>query len=332
MTGKTKTVKEDTTTAAQSSLQTKSAMMSGILAAMASMDNDQMMKWFPDAMELAGQTPNAAASNQASIRMKGGVVKEDVLALFEGDSLTEDAKEKFLTLIEHAVSVQTTIAKTILEEEAETLLEDRVVALQEAMEAKVDQYVTYAAEQWAETNELAIESTLVVEKAKRLFAGISALMAEADLTIDEGAESQVEALSKQVAALEAKLNEQIEENIAIKESLDLEVSKAVFKEVSEGLTALDVEKFKKLIEDMEVHEDADVLRNKLTIIKEAHFKKSAAKSTEAAAAGMTEATTAPEGEVITEEVKQVSEDPRINAMAEAISRGANRYSRGPYTR
>lgn len=330
-----KTVVEDVEqvgTPAAQSIQTKSAAMSGILAAMASMSHEQMMQWFPDAMELANQiNPGAAEMNAGSIQMKpsdavGGAMKEETESLFDGESITEDSKFKIVTLIESAVDLRVAVERQALEEDYQVKLVEETVRIQEDMIDKVDKYATYAAEEWVKKNEVAVESAIKLERAEKLFSGIMGLLKECSLDVPDEATDVVATLESRVEELTSALNEQTEKTIEAVTELKARDALDIFKDVAEGLTQIETEKFKKLVEDVDVDGDQEDLRKKITIIREAHFKK----APEPKSANLAEAMVQfeePE-KVITE---QAITDPRVARYADAISRASSRYSRGPYT-
>lgn len=340
---KTETVNEDApVTAAAATIQTKVGAMTGILAAMATLSNEQMMQWFPDAMQLAADIANDdAAKNAASIAMKpsaavGAAVHESVAALFEGEELSEDAQSKIGTLIEHAVDLRVAIEREQLEEDYRVKLIEESAKIQDELVEKIDSYATYAAEQWVEKNEVAVESAVKVERAERLMEGLADLFVKCGVTVPEDKTDAFESLTAQVADLQAKLNEAVEDCVSLAEDVKGKSALLLFKEVAEGLTPMEAEKFKKLVEDVEIDSDMTALRAKLTVIKEAHFKGDRSKAT----TGLTEEVVLTESELKEEQTKKLEEakssaavkDPRIAAYADAITKASgNRYARGPYT-
>jgi hypothetical protein len=316
---KTEVVNEDGQTPAGATLQTKSAMMSGILAAMGAMSHDQMMQWFPDAMALAQTIPGgAAAQNQASVQTG---IREDAERLFSGDELNEEAKDRVLTLIENAVDVRVSVEKARLEEEFENRLVEETAAVQEAVIEKVDQYITYAAEQWVEKNEVAIQAAVRVETAEKLIQGLTQLLGECNIEVSDEKVDMVGQLEEKIAELEGKLNEQVEENIQTERELTAVRAMSVFKDVSEGLTLVDVEKFRKLVEDIDVTGDPEELKKKITIVRDAHFKGDKKPASTQVAEGLTEEQVAPAG--AEQIVEEKAADPQMNRYAEAISRASN---------
>lgn len=333
---KKEVVAEEAQTAAAATLSTKSAMMSGILQAMSTMSHEQMMQWFPDAMALASSIGNGqAAQNQASIAMKGTPIKEDVTALFEGEELAEEAKDKLVTLIEHAVSLQTTILREELEESYRVKLIEEAVKIQEQMIEKIDSYATYAAEQWVEENSVAIDNTIKLRKADKLLEGLTQLFQEIGYEVPDEKVDLLAQMESEIAELNQKLNDQVAETVQMREKLVAQTALGIFDAVSEGLTEIETDKFKKLVEDIDVDVDPADLEKKLRIIREAHFKPTEKKDP---ARALAESMTRPrpethieteDGKVITEEtlVEDKKVDPLIERYATAISRMSNRYGR-----
>lgn len=312
-------INEDGTPAA-ATLKTKSAGMSGVLAAMTGMSHEDMMKWLHDAVQMPGLA--TAAQNAASIKAKGSAVKEDVKSIL-GDELNEETIEKVAVLIENAVDVQSALARAVLEEEFATLFEEVVTEQLGELAEKVDEYVTYAAEHWVEKNQVAIERTVMVEKAERLIGGLMALMAEAGIDVPEDQVDVVAEMADKIEALEAKLEEAVGDNIDLATKIDELEAAEVFRQVSEGLALTEVERFKKLVEDVEIGGDPDDLKKKLEIIRNAHFKE----SRQPVSTGINEQVDVDADEVQPEPKRVVGADGRIDRLADALSRASvNRYS------
>lgn len=324
-----KVIKEDTAepTPAAETIRAKSVMMSGILAAMNSMDNDQLMQWYQDSMELAAPVAGDDKINKASIVAKpsaavGSAVREDTLQIFSGEGLNEEAMDRVNTLIEHAVDVRVAIESQRLEEEFQTKLLDESVRIQEELVEKVDGYVTYAAEQWIEKNEAAVESAIKLERAERLLSGLAELFNECNVEVPEGKDDVVESLETRVEELQSKLNESIEEVLELRRGETARRAMDVLATVSEGLTPIETEKFRKLVEDVEVDVEPEDLERKLRIIRDVHFKTPAPTKT-----GITEALELGDDDPKTtaDTLNESIDDPRIARYAQAISRASNRY-------
>lgn len=218
-------------------------------------------------------TGDMSAKNKSSVSMK-----EDMEALFGSEDLTEEFKEKASTIFEAAVHAKIEEIKETLEEEYNSKLEEQVSQVVEDLNAKVDDYMNYVVAEWMENNEVAITSTLRAEIAEEFIGGLKTLFTEHYIDVPEDKVDVLEELSAQVEELEAKLNDTIEENINLAKSMSEFVKEAIFTEVSEGLAATQVDKFKTLAEGVEFN-DEDTFRRKLEIVKENYFsEKKVAKS------------------------------------------------------
>lgn len=215
-----------------------------------------------------------AAGNLASIKTKMG---EHFDAMFEGEELSEEFKEKASTIFEMAVNYRInelteefqTAFQEQLAEEVEKI-EEQYVAEMEELTTKLDQYLNYVIEQWMEENKIEIETSLRSEITEDFISGLKNLFAEHYIEIPEEKVNVVEELALRVEELEASLNDTINENIQLKNSLDEMASEEVFNEISEGLTVSQVEKLKKLAEGVDF-DNIENFKKKLSIVKENYF-------------------------------------------------------------
>lgn len=206
-----------------------------------------------------------SAANKASVSMK-----EDMAALFQGEELTEEFKEKATTIFEAAVNVRVEEIKAQLEEETQVQLEEQVTQFVEETNQRIDEYLNYVVEQWMEQNELAVEHSLRTEITESFIEGMKTLFQENYIDVPEEKADVIGELSAQVEELEQKLNEQVQDNIELKKSVDDYRKQAVFAEVAEGLTATQVDKFTTLAEGVD-YNDAETYKRKLEIVKENYF-------------------------------------------------------------
>lgn len=222
-------------------------------------------------------TGDASAKNRASVATKGTGMKEHIDVMFDGEDLSEEFKEKASTIFEAAVSERVVEIVSALEEEYEAVLNSKLEEIEEQathdleqLTAKLDEYLNYVTEQWMETNEIAIESALKSEITEEFIEGLKNLFAEHYIEIPEERFDVVEELSARVQELENKLNEAVNENIELVASINEMNTDEIFNEISEGLVATQVEKFKKLSEGVE-YDDLSNYKRKLQIIKENFF-------------------------------------------------------------
>jgi hypothetical protein len=308
-------------------------IMKTMIGAMAEMPKKDLVKWFDQTQSLYHKgkdwgVGDKSASNQASVDMKGGKgpktkdpmptlnVKEDVEAMFSGQDLSEEFKDKASTLFEAAVSARITVETARLEEEFEEKLATEVASIEEQLATKLDSYLDYVVETWLKDNEVAIESTLRNEIMEEFIGSLKNVFEEHYIDVPVEKTDVLESLAARVQELEEKLDEVINENSELKSSVVSHEMNDVFESLCSDLALTQVEKFRALSEGIEFDGDLDTYEKKLSIIKENYFK-----STEKA----------PTQTVVAEEVEEseastdvVYTDPRVKSYVQAISRTIKR--------
>ena len=205
-------------------------------------------------------------------KIKSINVKEDVDALVEGEELSEEFKDKAATIFEAAVKSKTREEITRIHEgmtgEFEVKLEESVEALTE----KVDTYLNYVVEEWTKENELAIERGLKGEIAEDFISGLKQLFEDHYIDVPDEKYDVLEAQSEKIAELEEKVNNVMEQNIALTSVKSGLVREQVVSEACEDLTDTEIEKFKSLTEDVDFA-DEESFKAKLDTLKESYFPK-----------------------------------------------------------
>lgn len=210
-------------------------------------------------------TADTSARNKASVAMK-----EDMDAMFAGEELSEQFKEKATTFFEAAVHARVQERIETLEEEYENKLNESLQTFAEDITAKIDEYMDYVVEEWFKENEVAIESALRSEIAEDFINGLKDLFTEHYINVPEDKVEMVEELVAEVEELQSKLNASIEEQIELKKVIDEQTRELVFNEVSEGLVATQIDKLKTLSEGVE-YNDPESFYAKLQTLKEGYF-------------------------------------------------------------
>jgi len=199
-----------------------------------------------------------------------GSCKEDIDALFSGESLSEEFKTKATTIFEAAVRARVeTIAEKIAAEN-ETILEGTIAEVEASLTEQVDEYLNYVVEQWLEDNELAVETGLRAEIAEDFMAGLKNLFLEHYIEIPEDKVSLVDELATKVAAADAALEEQVKANAELTKKLNESTAQEVLRKICEGLTEIQVAKIKSLAEGVEFTTEGEYSQ-KLAVIRENYF-------------------------------------------------------------
>jgi hypothetical protein len=231
--------------------------------------NDSIKQYSADGIPsspVPGGTPGMGKMPMPTLN----AVKEDIDEVFAGEDLTEEAKEKFSTIFEAAVSARVSIEEARLEEAFEARLDEEVEEIKEEITTKIDQYLDYVVESWMEDNKLAVESTLRADIAENFMEGLYNLFAESYITVPEEKLDVVGELKAQIEELETKFDESVNKQLELQSVIDEATMEATFDEVTEGLAATQVEKLRTLAEGIEFT-DSESYVKKLNILKGKYF-------------------------------------------------------------
>ena len=224
-------------------------------------------------------TGDNSAKNKASLAMKAsaassstGSMKEELQQIF-GTEVSEEFIDNASTLFEAAVALKV----DEIEQHYAATLNAEVAEIKEELKSQVDQYLTFAAEEWVKTNEVAIETSLKNELTEEFIEGLKNLFAEHYMEVPSDKVDVLETLASKVEELEARLNETMNESIQLTKALSRYEMQEAFSEVSEGLVLTQVEKFRVIAENLEFGNSIENYKKKLETVKEQYFtdKKSA---------------------------------------------------------
>jgi DNA-binding ferritin-like protein len=217
-----------------------------------------------------------------------GSMAEDVNALFNGESLSEEFRTKATTIFEAAV--QSRVEKIV-----EDIINDNDAVLEEAVEGikvelaeQVDEYLNYVVEQWIKDNEVAIESGLRAELSEDFINGLKNLFAEHYIDLPEEKLEVAESLAEKVVELEEAAAASAEKLSALSKELNEAKKNEAIRKICEGLTEVQVGKMKSLAEGVEFTTEGE-FNNKLAVIRENYFPNKKVVSEVTAAAETSEA-------------------------------------------
>ena len=203
-------------------------------------------------------------------------IDEDVNALVAGEELSEEFKEKAKTILEAAVRGKVVQIKEVLDAEYESKLLEEVEEIKGALNERVDSYLEYVADEWFTENQLAVEGGLKEELTESFMTGLKSLFEEHYVSLPEDKYDVLESMVEKLDDMEAKLNEQVEKNVALNRRLAESSADVILADVSEGLAETQKEKLASLSESVEFASE-ESYREKLETLKESYFpsKKSA---------------------------------------------------------
>jgi hypothetical protein len=249
-------------------------------------------------------------------------VETSVASLFEGEDLSDEFKNKVSVVFEAAVTEQvekkvaemTADLTESLQSEKETQMEAEVAQIVE----NLDKYLDYVVEQWMEENEIAVETGIKVEMAESFMEGLKSLFESHNVEVDEETHDVVAGLETEIEGLKESSNELVNQNIELQSQIDEMKAQQAFDSIVEGLTELEVERFKVLSANLNT-KDLEEYTHNLTVIKESFF---------AEAPAQTDVHGDEEEAVITEEAAPTpapaSDYTSVNALVEALNARKNK--------
>lgn len=280
-------------------------------------ENTEVLVEEPTAEEIAAA--KAERMERAKDKMKSLSCKEDVDAMFSGETLSEEFKTKATTIFEAAVLARAVLIADALEEEILQSAEEALNESRAEIETQVDSYLSFAVENWVKENQVAIESGLKSEVVEDFMSGLKNLFAEHYIDVPAEKTDLISDLSKQVEELTAKVNETINTNIDLTKKLAESKKNEILSTVCEGLTATQAAKVKTLAEGVEFTTEGEYTK-KLQVIRESYFT-SVKTVKQGDGTSKTIALTESDSPAIVEEEKTVNSDnPQMKHYVDAISR------------
>jgi hypothetical protein len=197
-------------------------------------------------------------------------IDEDVEALLAGEDLSEEFQEKARTIFEAAIKSKVVEIREQLEETYQNALIEEIEIIKEELTDRLDTYLEYVADEWLQENALVVEQGLKTEMTESFLYGMRQLFEEHYVSIPEDRYDVVESMVDKLDEMEAKLNEQIERNVALNRRLAESVADVIFADVAEGLALSQKDKLASLAENVEFDSEENY-REKLVTLRESYF-------------------------------------------------------------
>lgn len=222
------------------------------------------------AVEEVVETTEEVVEEQSSI---------DVDALFSGEDLSEEYKSQAKAIFEAVVAERVKENTAKLQEEFDAKFEEETNTFAEGLVSKVDEYLEYVVSEWMEENKLAVERGIRAEMVEDFMVGLKNLFVEHYVEIPEDKVDVVENFANEVESLKGELDKAVSENSELAEQLKTLKKEKVIEQVSEGLTEVQVEKFKSLSENVEFESEKDYTE-KAEMIKKKYFTEASEETSE----------------------------------------------------
>jgi len=197
-------------------------------------------------------------------------VKEDIAAVLAGADLDEEFQKKATTVFEAAVHAKVQEQVAGLKETAESRIGEELEGIKEEFAGRVENFLSYACEEWMNENELAVEAGLRSEVTEAFMGGLKKLFIESNINLPDEKLDAVADMSEKLDEMETRLNEQIEKNVGLHEQVGNYRKNEILTELSRGLAEVQKDKFTSLAEAVEFKNE-ETYREKLGQIKESYF-------------------------------------------------------------
>jgi hypothetical protein len=210
--------------------------------------------------EIPAPTGDASGKNKGTIKAKPSAAKaetkipsvqEDIAAMLTGENLSEEFKTSAATLFEAHLNERVHQIEEELKGQYEDLLEQHTVAVTEELVERIDDYLNYVVEEWMQENRLAVEKGLRTEITENFISNLKGLFTESYIEVPEDKLDLFESTVDQAEALDSELQGQVEKNMELSEEVEQLKCEIIFREISEGMTDTEVEKLRRLAEDLE---------------------------------------------------------------------------------
>lgn len=222
--------------------------------------------------EVVAEDAEEIAEEEVSVE-EAALFEADLKALFaDEDHLTEEFKVKAAEMFEAVVTSRVSAEIAQIEEELTEAANVEFESQLEQMTENIDKYLSYVTETWMAENQIAIESGIRTEVTESFIKGLQQVFSEHYIEVPEDKYDVMTEMQTKIDELSAKLDEQVESNIAIKEESITLKKQAVFAKISEGLASTEAEKFATLVEDI-TYTGMDSYEQKLQVVKENYFPK-----------------------------------------------------------
>ncbi len=258
--------------------------------------------------------PSAASSKQEEVESEQEEIiaeteydfTEDVDALVAGEELSEEFRERAVTIFEAAVTSKVKEEIKLVEEAFESTLTEEVEKIKTELAEKVDDYLSYTAKTWLEENALQVEQGIKVEMAESFFDGLKNLFTEHNMSVPDEKFNLLDGMVGELDEMETKLNEQIDANVALNKRVGQLTRMEIVTECSAGLAETQREKLASLAEGVEFETEED-FQQKVETIKESYFARKEA--TEVADP------TEDKGEPLVEDTNSTSMNKYVDALS-----------------
>jgi hypothetical protein len=231
----------------------------------------------------SSDTEDKSAQNKASISSKlpfkgkakipdktDFTMSEHMTAMFDGEELSEDFKNKAVAVFEAAVNERYDAIVAKLEESYEKTIEENTSMILDELANRVNDYISYIAEEWMKENRIAVESGIRSEIADNFLRGIRDIFEQNYIQVPEDKVDLIDEMDNTVDELKNEINEKVTENMELRKQILALRCNDIFESYCNGLADTQIEKLRTLAEGIEFDSE-QMFEQKLAVLKESYF-------------------------------------------------------------
>jgi hypothetical protein len=201
-------------------------------------------------------------------------VSSQVAALLEAEGLSEEFKMQAVTIFEAAVTDRV----LQIQEEMEAEYNEKLDEAKAELETNIDGFLNEAVQEWADNNEVAIESNFKMRLAESFMDGLQSLLAEHNIDLPDESEDALEIALDEVNKLEEQVSSTDEVIAELQEQIDTLKAEKILESFKEKMTGTEFDRFVQLTESVKFKDETQYAKQ-LSIVLE-NFGKIAAKKVE----------------------------------------------------
>lgn len=205
-------------------------------------------------------------------------VEEAKERVFAEEQFSEAFKEKASIIFEEVLSARIKVYRDKIKERMEKKLAEETEQIRKNLAEKVNGHLDLVVENWVKTHEVALENAIKNQLVEEFISGLKNLFEEHYIEIPDEKVDVIAEMAKKVTSLEKTLNEQIEQNVSLKNKVRLMEKAEIFNEVTKGLASTQIEKLRSLSENVE-YQTPEQYKKVLISLKETSLSPSSTKTT-----------------------------------------------------
>ena len=205
-------------------------------------------------------------------------IKMPKASLFESAGFNVKQQKKVTAIFESAIKSTTRQVGKQIHEHYSKVHKKRLAEHRQLIENRLNTYLDVVVEEWVETNQVAVRSSLRTELSENFLNGLQKLFTEHYIDVPESKTDVVKSLTQHVETLKRQVNEQYTEKLKLHRLAETANKKRIVATFARDMSESQAGKLEKLAEDTQ-YVNANDFREKLSMLKESYFEKQPSRAT-----------------------------------------------------